>query len=227
MLRSLIVRDLVLTRRALIANGLIFVAFLTYLALRGGGPRPYTFFASLMMFFLPVTVFTREDLAKSAAATCVLPVGRNEVVRARFLLSWLLMLTGVALAQTLGTVLPGSVVGGGVLFAPGHVVLALVTVGLASSLLLPFVIRFGFMGIIIFLVSTQGLGIVFMLLAMSGSRGATRPIADVVAWIRASLAAAKAGAGAPLFYVGLLAVVAVVGWTSYRVSVALYRRKEL
>jgi len=227
MLRELMIRDLVLSRRTLLVNAACFAAFLVYMALRGGGPRPYTFFASLMMLFLPVTIFTREDLARSAAATCVLPVSRDEVVRARFLLSWLLMATGVGLALALGTVLPGSRVGGGILFAPTHVAFALATVGLASSLLLPFVIRFGFMGIIVFLVSTQGLGIVFMLLAMSGSRSTVFSLRHSIAWVRTALGAARAYAGSPLYYAGLVAVVAAVSWASYRASVALFRHREL
>jgi hypothetical protein len=227
MLRELIVRDLVLSRRALVGNGVVFLAFLAYQALGDGGPRPYTFFASLMMLFLPVTVLTREDLAKAAGATCTLPVGRDEVVRARYAMAWLLMAAGVAVAQTIGTVLPGSNVGGGVLFAPGQLLLALATVGLASALLLPFVIRFGFMGVIVFLVSAQGLGIVVMLLAMSGSHAPGRSLGGVIAAVRAWLTAAKAAAGAPLFAAGVVAVVAAVTAASYLASAAMFRRKEL
>jgi len=228
MLRRLMARDLLLARTSLLANGTVFAAFLAYSARGASSPRAYAFFASLVMFFLPVVLFTREDLAKAAASTCVLPVSRDEVVRARVLVSWLLMTVGLAVAFALGALLPGSRVGGGALFEPGVVFFAATVLALAAALLLPLVVRFGFMGIIAFLVTAQGLGLVLMLVTTWSSGPASRrPLHGVAGRLAATVAAAREAAGPALFSAALAATLCLACYLSYRVCLALFRRKEL
>ena len=228
MLRELMIRDLVLSRRPLLLNGGVAAAFLVYSSLSVSSPHAYAVFAALMMLFLPIVISTREDLAKAMASTCALPVSRVEVVRARFLLSWLLSLAGLAVALAIGTFVPGSAVRGGVLLEVGNIALALTVVILASALLLPLVIRLGFMGVIACLVAAQGLGIVLMLLTMSGAGAAgRRSLRDGLARLASQIAAARTQAGEPLFFAGLAAALVVASYLSYRVGVALLRRREL
>jgi hypothetical protein len=224
MLRKLVARDLRLTRAPLLANGAVFIAFLVYSALSVSTPRVYAVFAAIMMAFLPVVVFAREDLAKAAIATCVLPVSRAEVVHARFAGAWLLMGGGLAFALAIGAAVPGSRVGGAALLAPGVLLPALCVLVLAAALLLPLVVRFGFAGVIAFLVAAQGIGVVLMLLAMSGRgpRGS-----GLGGRLDAAAAAAVSALGPAAAATALLAALALLTLASHRVCLALFRRREL
>jgi hypothetical protein len=225
MLRRLVLRDLRLTRTPLLANGAVFVAFLVYMAIEVSTPRVYGVFAAIMMAFLPVVIFAREDLAKAAIATCVLPVSRTEVVRARFAGAWLLMGGGLAAGLAIGAVVPGSRVGGTALLAPGVLLPALSVLALAAALLLPLAVRFGFTGVIAFLVTAQGIGLVLVLLARAGH--GPRGGGGIGARIRSAAAAAEAALGPAGATVALLAALALLTLTSYRVCLALFRRREL
>lgn len=225
MLRKLVARDLRLTRTPLLANAAVGTAFLVYSALSVSSARVYAVFAAIMMAFLQVIVIAREDLAKAAGATCVLPVSRDEVVRARFAGAWLLMGGGLVAAFSVGALVPGSRVGGLALLAPGVLLSAVTVLALAAALLLPLVVRFGFAGVIAFLVTSQGVGLVLMLTTMARRRPRAAPgfagrLSEAVASVTDALGPAVSAAV-------LVAALVLLTFVSYRVCLALFRRREL
>lgn len=224
MLRKLMWRDLVLNRWPLSLNGGLFVVWLGYFAYHTEGEKMFAILTALMMAFFPLTILTREDLAKASAAVCYLPVSRRDIVRARVLLSWLLMVGGTLVFFAFASLAPGSRVGGGGLFSPALLFLALGMLVVVAALMLPFTIRFGFMGLIAFLVAAQGAGI--LLLFTAGDRGSSLSPRAFAGMVTQGLEALRAQSGIVLFYFILTTVFGFISYLSYRLGLFLYQRRE-
>src|SRR5512136_771667 len=115
----------------------------------------YIVLTSVMSVFLPVTVIVREGKFHAAALTCSLPVTREEIVRARYGLSIGLGLCLMAVAIAVGLLCPWSRLAAAKLVAPQALLLALTMIVLEVALLLPLLLRFGWIGIIVLLIALQ------------------------------------------------------------------------
>ena len=226
MLRSLIRKDLLLTRTRLLLNAGLFIVFLIVFAHAGDAPVwLFAWSAALMFSFVPVTVIAQEDRCRAAAVGCSLPVRRRDVVRARYLLGLGSGVAGVAAAFLLALVLPGSPYGASDLFSPSTVLIALTVLALSLALLLPFTIRFGLIGILVALVAFQVLGLAVLALANRfGIAADVRRIAGAAAALVSGFHASLGGIG---FFIGVLALLAAVLALSVQVSTILFERKEL
>jgi hypothetical protein len=229
MLRKLLLRDWILHRNGLIIVMAIFAAFQVYFVLEVSGPRPWLVFTAVYIAFLTIFPFTRDDKFRSTAWSCTLPVSRAELVRARWLAAWLIVATGFAIGILLAAVLPGSRLFAALLADPEALLLAGAVVTVVLLMLLPFTIRFGILGVMIGLVGFQLLGAgAFVAAKLTGGldgveggvAGAFRPLIDGILGARTSL-------GVPGFALAALAVLFLLNWAGYRLSVTLFRRQEL
>ena len=103
-------------------------------------------------------------------------------------------------------------------------VTVVVTIGLVVASLLPFTLRFGMSGVLVFLVSAQLAGIVALLVAaMFGGLGGpgTTVRSAVKAVVRMRDALGPAG-----FSAAAIAAVLLLNLASYRLSARIYRRRE-
>jgi ABC-type transport system involved in multi-copper enzyme maturation permease subunit len=174
---------------------------------------------------IPLSLVAREDKFRSATLTCSLPVTRDQVVASRFVGGWILSLGGslAILAACYGSALLS--LGHPVGSWGGALLVVLVTIGLVLAGLLPFTMRFGFVGLMGFLVVTQVLGILaFLSAALFGSHGWLRSvIGEVVGAVR-SLHEVFGALG----YAALLAAaIVVLNVGSLFLSRWIYRRREL
>lgn len=225
---NVIRRDLILGRWTLILFMLMFsgyVAFGAYSTGRMGLITMFIVFSGFMAAFIPICLFAREDKFKAVATTCSLPVTRSAIIRARYTLSWILSVVFMAWFMVLGVMLPGSRVTAEHLLDVDTIGLSLTVMGALLACLLPFVLRFGLTGLILFLVVTQILGAIsFMLAAFSGHRSFLdflfRDLPSVIIGLRES-------AGAGRFYLQLLIVLVLLHGLSYMAALALFNRKEL
>lgn len=223
-MRSLILRDLRLNRNALLVNAGLFAALLAYMIWRLGIPtQVIAVFSALMFSFSPMSIVVREDRFRTLAFTCSLPLTRRTYVRAKYVGAMTMAGGGVVFVMTLGAILPARL--------PLHEILS-PTVWLTAfticlvvvSLMLPFTLRFGAAGLFIFLIGTQVLGVVLLLVVrMTGSsadkalvRSILRALGDARAWL------GPAGFG----IAWAAALLALVG-ASYWVSVRVFERREL
>jgi len=225
-MRRVMKKDLILNRRVILINGLIFAALLAFFATWQADlpPRVYAGFSSLMVSFLPAVMVTREDKFNAMVLGCSLPVRRKTIVRARFVL-WLgLALAGVLGAFALGGFLPFSNFRAGDLFAWGPILTALTGVSLLMALLLPFTLRFGMKGVLIFLASTQVLGVILLTVMQVRHSSADRALMEKILGGIARLQAFLGPSGFNLllvaFLVGLLGI-------SYVSSVRVFEGREL
>jgi hypothetical protein len=225
-MRRVMKKDLILNRNVILINGAIFAACLSFFAIWEADlpPRVYAGFSAFMVAFLPAVMVTREDKFQAMILGCSLPVQRKTIVRARFVLSVGMGLVGVLGAFLLGSFLPSSSFTPRDLFAWGPLMTGLTGITLVLSLLLPFTLRYGMKGILIFLVSAQVLGaILFVIMQVTQSSADKVLIGKILgafAWIHALVGHTAFNALLVIFLLSTLGV-------SYLVSVRVFERREL
>jgi len=226
MLRRLWLRDVLLHGRALLISYGLFGAFQVYAVLRVHSPRAWMVFTGIYAATLTMVLFAREDKFGSNAWTCTLPVSRRQLVRARFIGAWLLVAAALGFGAILAAVLPGSQVRVPDLLEPDTLLLAATAISLALTLILPFLIRFGLLGLIVFLLAGQVLGTAMLFLALlvrSGGAGLRGAIAAVSGAVHAFHAAVPPG----LYELLVLGLLVAFNWAGYRLSARLFARREL
>lgn len=223
-MREVVWQDLLMNRTTLILNTAIFAAtwvVFTYLGIDSA--RAVAVFAGLMAAFLPVTIITREDRANAMALVCSLPVTRRTIVRGRYALGVLLVLGALALILTIVAAMPTALPAGAI-FEPTPLLIALGVSFLIMALMMPVTLRLGFNGLMVLMVALQALGVVLLVLTqLTGAVVDERIIAAIVTGV----ARAATVLGTPGFHIALLALLVAALGLSYRVSVALFERREL
>jgi len=225
---KLLRKDAILNGKVLALTYALWSAFwLGYPVLRPGGDASFTAWAVMVALpcaFLPILMIAREDKFKAGALACSLPVTRDAIASSRYVGGWLVALVGAAIA--VGAMAIMSAAGMTELAPPTFwlPVAVVVTIGLVVASLLPFTLRFGMSGVLVFLVSAQLAGIVALLVAAMfgglGGLGTTiRSAVKAVAWMRDAL-------GPAAFSVAAVVAVLFLNLASYRLSVWIYRRRE-
>ncbi len=217
--------DLVLNRRILLINGGLMLGFLAFVAAQADMTPRFVVLAATMMFsFAPVTMLVHEDKYKGMALSCSLPVARRTIVASRYTLAMGITLGGVLCAVTLVGMLPFSRLSWSDLVTLGNALTAVAAAGVVYAFMLPFTLRFGTAGLMIFLVTMQVIGIVlFMTVQLTDSSLDRRIVGGVIQAIRD----AHAGLGRPAFELALVAALGLLVTLSYALSVRLFERREL
>lgn len=219
-------KDLILNKQLIFVNALVFLACLSFFALNSERmpPRVYAGFAAFMMAFLPSVMITREDKFNAMTLGCSLPVSRETIVQARFLLSLAMSLVGIVMAFLFAIVLPGSRYAFGDLFAWGPSLTAITVISLVLAFLFPFTFRYGMKGLFIFLISAQVLGVVLFTLAQVSGSSLDKVI---VGWIAGGFVRLQDWAGPAGFRVIILGVMLGLLVGAYRVSVWVFEKRDL
>lgn len=226
MLLKLLRRDVLLHGRMLLISYAFFLAFEAYVAFRVSSARFWLTGAAIYAAFLSITVFAREDKFGSSAWTCTLPVRRTQIVRARFVIAWLLVTAALATGAAMAALLPGTRVVLEEILRPTTLLCAATAITLVVAPMLPFLIRFGLLGVMIFLVGAQLLGAGVLALAIAlgrHGRHVSLGISTVAGAVRSAY-----GAFPPAVSVLLsIALLLAINWAGYRFSVFLFRRRDL
>jgi hypothetical protein len=229
MLREILVRDWILNRTAVLVSFGIFSAFEVYAVLSMDGPREWLVFASIFCAFLALTMFTREDKFQATAWACTLPITRTDLVLARFVGAWVLVVAGLGSAMLIAVVVPGSRIDPVAGLDLTTVLIASAVVTGIVAVMLPFTVRFGMLGVMIFLVGAQMMGVLALSLGKFIQRqggGTGRPIKDGLAQVGVALAEIREALTPDGFTVLVVAVLVLVNWLGYQASVFLFRRRE-
>jgi hypothetical protein len=224
---EVIKKDLILNRNVTLLNTVIFAGCLVILAVWVPDSPPTRLFAGLagvMMAFLPAITATREDRFNAMALGCSLPVRRKTIVQARFVLSLGTAVVGLLGTLLLVSLLPNSQYRVSDLFDWAPLLTALAVIAIALSLLLPFVLRFGMTGVMIFLVVTQVLG-VLLLTVVSVAGFATHR--EIVGRILAGLARLRELTGPAAFSGLMVAALLALLTISYLISLKMFESREL
>jgi len=228
MLRKLLYREWMLNRQQYLIVLAMVAVFQIYFVLRADSARAWIVFTGIFMSFQTIVPFTREEKFQAAAWTLTLPVRRREIVRARWAVAWLNILAGVLIALAVALLLPGRIDPAQAL-VPDTLLLTAAVSSLILALLMPFTIRFGLMGVMIFLVAAQvvGAGLLVALTMSVGRTGAAgRAPGVLIEGIRAGLLSVQGALTPSVFQVTALAALLLLNWIGYRTALALYRRRE-
>jgi ABC-type transport system involved in multi-copper enzyme maturation permease subunit len=226
---ALLRRDFILHRYAILPAALIFTGFEGYFISVIDHPKLWLVFTCVYMAFLTVVPISREDKYRTLAWSCSLPVSRADVVRSRFLTSWALVAVLSIVALGLAVLLPTSKVSAAMLLNSDSLLLLACVTTTVLALLLPFTIRFGFMGVLMMLVIVQILGAATFVVAKTlggmdtvegGVASVFRGLGDGFAWLRMTLTA-------PAYHLVLLCTLILVNWVSYRFALSQFRRRDL
>jgi len=215
-------KDLRLNRRGLLIFGSFYPLYMGFFGSRLSTPTIAAILGAFLYGIVPIIIFGREDRFKASGFGLSLPTTRREVIRSRYLLSWILMAVCYLAASVLMVVMPGGKLGLSNVFAVRTILISLTSMTLLFSTLMPLFVWLGMAGLMAFLVAIQVLGIVFMLLRFVVGRSV---IAVVRALPRAITAAVDAlgPAGAAAAVVALLVLINVI---SLAVSTRIFAKKE-
>jgi ABC-type transport system involved in multi-copper enzyme maturation permease subunit len=222
---TLIRKDLIFNRRMLGLNLAFYLLLLpVYASLVHDLPPPlYAGFAAVICSMVPLTLVAREDKFRTAALTCSLPVTRDAIVSARYWGGGLVTLAAIAAILAAGYLVPQTGFAAHAAGVGRALLVAFVIAGLVQAALLPFTIRFGLAGLMVFLVGTQVLGIVALLSAMLLGLDVLR---GVIGTIGAALRAVREWGGDAGLAAVLVTAVALLNVASHRLSRRLYRARE-
>jgi len=216
--------DLLHSRRTLGIFGLLLLGMLFYHAWRGLTPKPFVVFGCIVAAMAPMAAVAQEDKFKTLSLTCSLPVRRDDVVTAKYAGAWLTGLAGYLGIVAVGLVLSPVSFPASSLCRLDLVFTAVLTLAVTISLLLPFTLRFGLMGLLLFGVIAQILGIVaFGLMVVGVGRQLIRAsIGSVVG----AMARLEDFLGEPGYSIALLAGAVALNLGSYLAARRLFRQRE-
>lgn len=224
---DLIRKDLLCNKRGLSTAAVVCTAFFVWAATTLPSANMFLVVVALMMGLMPpLNILGQEDKFNTYLLSCSLPVRRADFVLAKYAVSWLLAGVGLLYALTVTALLPFSHFSISVLLTPTMLLNFLFFTALVIALLIPFLLRFGVMGIMIFLLAVQLLGVAMTLVV--SLFGARRNV------LRTFIQALKGGIrfllhhpGSPLFFLGMIAAVVVVSFVSLKISQAVFSRRDL
>lgn len=232
MLRKLLYREWILNRANVALIFAIFLGFQVYIISSISSTRPFVVMATLYAAFLAAALFVREDKFRSTWWACTLPVTRHELIRARYIASWSMTLAAMAVWVLLVAIIPGSNVLVSEIFDPWTLLIAATLATAIFLWVLPFTIRFGMFGLMVFLIGAQlagaGLLILGQMLRRGGEAGRSGPgpIRTALGAIGDGILAAREALTPGLFAAAVVALLIVVNWLSYRFAAFLFRRRE-
>ncbi len=206
--------------------GGMIAAYAAYAPLRKLSPGFLMVSVGLLSAFTPVSFQAREDRFKGAALNCSLPASRSQIVFARYLTGWLLMIAGMILTFFVLLIVPGGRPMLLSFLSPKSLVLWAFFVSLVLSLFYPFTMRFGFMGVMILLVSLQLLGILLFFLGQISRAGTNPPRAFIIA-VSGLVRSLKTGLGATGFLIFGVFLILMMNILSLFISSYLFARKDL
>ncbi|UCC73733.1 MAG: ABC-2 transporter permease [Gemmatimonadota bacterium] len=222
-------RDFILHRRALLPAVLIFAAFQVYMVIVINQPLFWLVFTCVYLSFLTVIPLSRDDRFAAAAWSCTLPVTRADLVRGRYLTVWALAVGIFVMVLGLAAFVPGSRLAPAMFLDPDRLLLAAGVTTFIIALLLPFTTKFGLMGVMLMLVVLQIIGAgTFVVAKTTGSQdGVEGGVASVFRALTAGIAALRETLSVPVFQLALLLTLVLVNWVSYRIALAIFRRRDL
>lgn len=223
MLRNALRKDLLLNARHLwgILPWFLWVA---YAMSEPDAGRITAVGAAFIGALMATTMAAREDKLRTSATLASLPVSRRTLVEARYLVAYIVGAATYLVVVVMAASLPWSVQRAAELIDLRTLLLTLTLASTAIALLMPVVIRYGLLGVIVFLGAFQLLGVgVMVAFEFFGSRSAV----GVFGAIERRIAALHQGLNQPVVILETAAVVAIATWLSFRLSVFLAERRDL
>jgi hypothetical protein len=218
---DLIRRDFRLHKKFILFLGVFYLVYIGFFGSRLEHPSILSVIVPFLCVIFPVSIFGREDRFKSLCFALSLPTTRDEFLRARYALSWILMGAVYAASTILMVVFPGGKLRAAAAFDLRQILMTLAFMTLFFGILMPLSVRFGWMGLIVFLIALQILGAVVLILRLI-IRGVLPLIRTVPRAIDVLLSSLGPAGGAA----AVVLVLVLLNVASFRVGAAVFRAKE-
>ncbi len=220
-MRRFILKDFLLHKKFLMGFGPAYVLYMAFFGSRISGSGVSAGFGPLLYALLPLTIFAREDKFKAETFSLSLPVTRRDLILSRYVMAWLCMLVMYGSASVLSVFIPGTKLAVSTVFLPKTVLMALFFMTLIFGTLMPLFTRFGFTGLMIFLVALQVLGIFLVVFNM-----VIKDIRAVIVSVIGSINKAQAAIGPAGSAAAAVVLMILVTYLSFELSVFLFKRRD-
>ena len=221
---NLIRKDLILNKKFLLVFGFLYVVYMGYLGSRVSSPREVVIFSTLLCALLPLIQYTREDKFKTSVLNSSLPVTRRQIVLSRYVLSWAVTLIMYALIIAALAVIPGGKVSAAALLNFNTTLFALAFMTLYLGLLLPPLLRFGMVGMLVFLIGIQVLAI--PILVLERHKVVNFGLRDLAPSIKSALFSLQTHLGQSGYLALIIVLLILLNTASFFWSVFLFKRKD-
>jgi hypothetical protein len=181
--------------------------------------------SSIMLSIAAMSPLSREGRFQATALSCSLPTDRRTIVMARYFCTWIMVLGGNAYGLTLAAVVPASRFAPGELLTIKSLLLLLFFLSAFLMLLLPFTIRFGYMGLIGLLIAAQLLG--FILLGVAEVLGKNSPLHSAGEAVGTGFRWIMEREVTLEYVLVLVGVILLMNLASFQLSQLIFARREL
>ncbi len=216
-----ILKDFLLHKKFLLGFGPAYVIYMAIFGSRISGSGVSAGFGPLLYALLPLTIYAREDKFKAEGFSLSLPVTRRDLILSRYVLSWIVMLAMYGGASVLSLLIPGTKLSLSTVFLPKTILMALFFMTLIFGMLMPLFTRFGFVGLMIFLVALQVLGIFLVVFNM-----VIKDIRTVIVSIVRAINKAQAAIGPAGSAAAAVVLMIVLTYLSFELSAYWFKRKD-
>ena len=224
MLRNALRKDLLLNARHL--WGIVpWFAWVAYAMSEPGAGRITAVGGAFVGALMAATMAAREDKLRTTATLASLPVSRRTLVGARYIVALAAGIVTYVVVVAMAAALPWSVQRAADLVELKTSLLALTLASGAIAVLMPVVIRFGLLGVVLFLGLFQALGMgVFVAVEFFGARAAA---SHTFGSVERGILSLREGLGQPVVILETAAIMGLAMWLSYRLSAFLAERRDL
>jgi hypothetical protein len=216
--------EIILNWKVVLFYGALGVAMTATYALMLKNPGAIIAAAAILLPTQAV-LLTRSSRYHADATECALPVSRDELILGKYLTVIATMLLAFVLVLATVIVVPHPEFATSDVLNPDRLATLVVLVGLISSLLVPLILRFGFMGIMVLILGLNVITVIVFVL--TAARVIGNALHFVFHDVPAAVAAFRSSVGFPWFHLGALAVACGLSYASLKVSQLIYRRREL
>jgi ABC-2 type transport system permease protein len=220
-MRKFILKDFLLHKKFLLGFGPAYVLYMAIFGSRISSSGVMGGFGPLLYALLPLTIYAREDKFKADVFSLSLPVTRRHLILSRYVMAWITMLLMYGIASVLSVLIPGTKLSLSTIFLPKTVLMALFFMTLIFGTLMPLFTRFGFVGLMIFLVALQVLGIFLVVFNM-----VIKDIRTVIVSIVGSVNKAQAAVGPAGSAAAAVVLMIILTYISFELSVYLFKRRD-
>lgn len=220
-------KDIILNKTQILFYAFYLTAFWIWISYQKSFPwRGGIIMLSFLVAMIPLTFQAREEKFKATILLCSLPTNRNSLVLARYLTAWVFMLAGLIYGLVVAAIIPNNRVLFQEFLTLKTLFLFMLFFSLFFSFLLPFTVRFGIMGVMVFLVVIQALGVImFTLTSLFG-----RNQSFFRAFMGKLIETLKYIVNHPatfLYFLAMIISIVILNTVSLKLSQLLYSRQDL
>jgi len=220
-MRKFILKDFLLHKKFLLGFGPAYVVYMAIFGSRISGSGVSAGFGPLLYALLPLTIYAREDKFKAEGFSLSLPVTRRDLILSRYIMAWITMLAMYGSASVLSLLIPGTKLGVSTVFLPKTVLMALFFMTLIFGMLMPLFTRFGMVGLMIFLITMQVLGIFLIVFNV-----VIKDIRSLIISIIRAVNEAQAAVGPAGSAAAAVVLMIILTYLSFELSVFFFKRKD-